>query len=79
VENQSISLNKNEVLGFYNPSFFFIKINSNESLLDLQNTSDENQATFIHEYVGFPIPRPFKIRVIAADLNFQVEVIDKKC
>lgn len=40
-------------LGLYIPSFFFMKVATEESLANLENCSDQTKATFFHEYIHF--------------------------
>lgn len=40
-------------LGHYLPSFFYMKINTDESLNNLNEVSKESLATFVHEYIHF--------------------------
>jgi hypothetical protein len=46
-------LKQAENLGFYLPAFFFIKVNTNESLIEIENCSKHTKATYFHEYVHF--------------------------
>ena len=39
--------------GFYLPSFFFLSINTQESLADLEALSEESKSTLYHEYIHF--------------------------
>jgi len=46
-------LKQPENLGLYFPAFFFIKIHTDESLIDLEKCTKHTQATFFHEYLHF--------------------------
>jgi hypothetical protein len=47
------ALDKVESLGSYMPSFFLLKVSTTESLLDINNLTNVDKATFFHEYVHF--------------------------
>ena len=42
-----------ETLGIYLPAFFFIKINTNESLIEIEKCKDRVKATYFHEYIHY--------------------------
>jgi len=43
----------NKLLGYYLPSFFFIKLNTKEGIEDLNHVNSSTLSTFFHEYTHF--------------------------
>lgn len=64
-------LKQTEELGFYVPSFFFIKINTDEILKEIDDCSESTQSTFFHEYLHFlqDIYTLFGLRNISNSVN----------
>jgi hypothetical protein len=46
-------LKKSECLGTYVPSFFFIQLNTNESLIEIDKCTKTTLSTYFHEYIHF--------------------------
>ncbi len=44
---------KETLLGSYNPAFYYIYLDTDDSLDDLLNLTEEEFTTFIHEYIHF--------------------------
>lgn len=48
-----MSISYSKLLGFYLPSFFFLNIETDESLIDLDALTPQSKSTLYHEYVHF--------------------------
>lgn len=47
------SMYKDIELGFYLPSFFFLRINTKQNIQDIMKSTSINHSIFIHEYIHF--------------------------
>jgi len=66
-------LRQTENLGLYLPAFFFIKVNTNDSLIEIEQCSKHTKSTYFHEYVHFleDLFTLFGLR----NINYMVNVI----
>lgn len=66
-------LQQNKTLGFYLPAFFYMKIETDESLINIDKCSKITQATIYHEYIHFlqDLYTLYGLR----NINYFVEVI----